>query len=166
MTSEAKTLNAVAKYDISAEALLNNEDKTKYTLLSGKDYYACNKRHMPFCNLKIPTYQINLSKYCVIALFLKNREDVQRDCKSMVYLNSRLSIAEYIHSGVWIVATSDVMKFTIVCQDWSGMQDEVVVHPPLGVIRFNMTCGAANDYLSLLLVMGSLEVIFGMLGVH
>ena len=50
---------------------------------------------------------------------------------------------------MWIIGTSDVMKFTIVCQDRSGMQGEVVVHPPLGVIRLNMTCGAANDYLSL-----------------
>ena len=149
LTSETKTLNAVAKYDISAEALMINEDRTKYTLLSGKDYYACNNRYMPFCNPKSPIYQINLSKSCVIALFLKNKENVQRDCKSMVYLNSRLPIAEYVHSGVWIVATSDVMKFTIVCQDRSGMQGEVVVHPPLGVIRLNMTCGAANDYLSL-----------------
>ena len=85
----------------------------------------------------------------LLLCFLKNKENVQRDCKSMVYLNSRLPIAEYVHSGVWIVATSDVMKFTIVCQDRSGMQGEVVVHPPLGVIRLNMTCGAANDYLSL-----------------
>ena len=104
---------------------------------------------MPFCNPKSPIYQINLSKSCAIALFLKKKENIQRDCKSMVYLNARLPIAEYVHSGVWIIATSDVMKFTIVCQDRSGMQGEVVVHPPLGVIRLNMFCEAANDYLSL-----------------
>ena len=80
MTSEAKTLNAVAKYDISAEALMINENKKKYTLLSGKDYYAYNNRYMPFCNPKSPIYQINLSRSCVIVLFLKNKENVQRDC--------------------------------------------------------------------------------------
>ena len=85
----------------------------------------------------------------LLLCFLKNKENVQRDCKTIVYLNSRLPIAEYVHSGVWIVATSDVMKFTIVCQGWSGMQGELVVPPPLCVIRLNMTCGAANDYLSL-----------------
>ena len=60
-----------------------------------------------------------------------------------------MSIVEFVHLCVWIVATSDVMKFTIVCQDWSGMQGEVVVHPPLGVIRLNMTLGAENGYLCL-----------------
>ena len=77
-----------------------NKDKTKYTLLSGKDYYACNSSYMPFCIPKSPIYQNNLSMSCVIALLLKNKENVQCDCKSMVYLNSRLPIAEYVHSGV------------------------------------------------------------------
>ena len=68
---------------------------------------------------------------------------------------------------MWIVATSDVMKFTFICQDRSSMQDEVVVHPLLGVIKLNMTCGAANDYFSLPPIMRKrLEVIFGMRWVH
>ena len=84
----------------------------------------------------------------------------------IIYLNPRLPIVEFVHSGVWIVATSDVMKFTIVCQDKSGIQNEVV-YPPLRVIRLNMTCGAANGYLCLSLCYEKrLEVIFGMLGVH
>ena len=47
---------------------------------------------MPFCIPKSPIYRINLSKSRVIALFLKYKENVERDCKSMVYLNSRLPI--------------------------------------------------------------------------
>ena len=70
--------------------LIINEDRTKYILLSEKDYYSCNNRYMQFCNPKSPIYQTNLSKSCVIALFLKNEENVQHNCKSMVYLNSRL----------------------------------------------------------------------------
>ena len=106
----------------------------------------------------------------LLLCFFKNKEDVQQDCKSMVYLNSRLPIAEYVHSGMWIVATSDVMKFTIVCQDWSRMQIEVVVHPPLRVIRLNMTC-EARMIISVSpppppIMRNRLEVIFGMLGVH
>ena len=36
------------------------------------------------------------------------------------------------------------LKFTVVCKDKSGIQSKVVAHPPLGVIRLNMTCGTAN----------------------
>ena len=41
------------------------------------------------------------------------------------------------------------MKFTIVCQDPSQIQDDVMTKPPLGVIKLNMSCRASNDYLSL-----------------
>ena len=54
-----------------------NEDITKYTLLSEKDYYSCNNRHMPSCVPKGPIYQINLSKSRIIALFLKKKENVK-----------------------------------------------------------------------------------------
>ena len=72
----------------------------------------------------------------------------------------------FVHSGVWIIGTSEVLKFTIVCQDKSDIQNEVV-YPPLGVIRLNMACGAANGYLCLSLCCEKrLEVIFGLLVVH
>ena len=46
---------------------------------------------------------------------------------------------------LWVVATSDF----IVCENKSDMQGEVVIHPPLGVIKLNITCGAANNYFNL-----------------
>ena len=29
------------------------------------------------------------------------------------------------------------------------MQRDITVYPPLGIVKLNMTCGAANDYLRL-----------------
>ena len=148
-TSKDKNLGLTAKYDLSVEALMINKERTKYALLSSNDFDACNNRYMPFCNPKSPIYQINLSKSCIIALFLKNGENVRKYCKSTVYFDSQLPVAEYIHSGVWVVATYETMKFTIVCQDQSEMQRDITVYPPLGIVKLNMTCGAANDYLRL-----------------
>ena len=68
---EDKNLDLTAKYDLSVEALMINKERTKYALLSSNDLDACNNRYMPFCNPKSPIYQINLSKSCIIALFLK-----------------------------------------------------------------------------------------------
>ena len=152
-TVEDKMLDLIAKYDLSVEALMINKERTKYALLSSNDFDACNNRYMPFCYPKSPIYQINLlyiiSKSCIIALFLKNGENVRKYCKSTVYFDSQLPVAEYIHSGVWVVATYETIKFTIVCQDQSEMQCDITVYPPLGIVKLNMTCGAANDYLCL-----------------
>ena len=66
-----------------------------------------------------------------------------------MYFDTRLPFVEYIHSGIWVVATHEIMKFTVVCQDQSVMQRDVIVHPPLGIVKLNMSCSAANDYLRL-----------------
>ena len=148
-TSEDKNLDLTAKYNLSVETLMINKERTQYALLSSNDFDACNNRYMPFCNPKRQIYQINLSKPCILALFLKNVKLVRKYCKSTVYFDSQLPVAEYIHSGVWVVATYETMKFTIVCQDQSEMQRDITVYPPLGIVKLNMTCGAAADYLPL-----------------
>ena len=66
-----------------------------------------------------------------------------------MYFDSQLPVAEYIHSGVCVIATYETMKLSIVCQDQSEMQRDITVHPPLGLVKYNMTCGAANGYLHL-----------------
>ena len=109
-TSKDKNLGLTAKYDLSVGALMINKERTKYALLSSNEFDACNNRYMPFCNPKSPIYQINLSKSCIIALFLKNLENVGKYCKSTVYFDSQLPVAEYIHSCVWVLATYGTMK--------------------------------------------------------
>ena len=111
-TLEDKNLDLTAKYDLSVEALMINKERTKYSLLSLNGNDTCNHRYMPFCNPKSPVYQINLSKSCIIALFLKKKkkkrkhvENVRKYCRSTVYFDSQLPVAENIHSGVWVVAT-------------------------------------------------------------
>ena len=58
--------------------------------------------------------------------------------KIKMCLNPRLPIEEFVHSGVWIIGTSDGCNLPLFCQDKSGIQNEVV-YSPLGVIRLNMT---------------------------
>ena len=89
-----KHLDLTAKYDLSAEALMINKERTKYALLSLNHFDACNNRNMPFCNPKSLIYQINLSKSCSTALFLKLAENVRKYCKCTEYFDSQLLVAE------------------------------------------------------------------------
>ena len=59
LTSGGEKIDLIAKYDLSTHALMINEDRTKYALLSSNDYHACNNRYMPFCNPRSPVYQNN-----------------------------------------------------------------------------------------------------------
>lgn len=143
-----KTINMIAKYELESRALMINSDRTKYSLLTFEDYIACNNKYMKFCYIKNAIYQINLSKSCIIALFMKHKENVKQYCKATVYIDTKLPIARAIHSGAWIISTSEKLRLTVVCQDKKG-QDDITVNPPFGVINLNISCRASNDYLSL-----------------
>ncbi len=106
-----------------------------------EEYHSCNNKYMKFCNPKSAIYQVNLSKSCVIALFLKHTENIKQFCKSVVQLDARLPVARYIHSGMWVIATDQTMKLTVVCQDPSDKRDNgIVIHPPLGLVKLDPTC--------------------------
>ena len=59
-----------------------------------------------------------------------------------------LPAAKVIHSGMWMVSTSEQLKFTTNCQN-TNKQYEITVNYPFGVIKLNITCRASNNYLSL-----------------
>lgn len=147
--TDGKDISMIAKYDLQFDSFMINADRTKYALLSSTEYRACNNRYIHFCNPKSAIYPVNLSKSCVIALFLRHTENIKQNCKSIVYFDSRLPTAQYIHSGIWVVATYKMLKFTIVCEDQSTAQGDVIVHPPLGIVKLSTTCWASNDYLTL-----------------
>ena len=149
-TSPGNTdINTVAQFNLESEALMIKNDRTKYALLTGDEFNMCNNKYMTFCNPKSAICQINLTKTCVIALFLKHPENIQQYCKSMVYFDTVLPLAKYIYSGMRVIATHQPMIFTIVCPNPPKMPDYIKINPPLGVIRLNMSCRASSDYLNL-----------------
>ena len=147
--AENTNVNMVAKYNLETEAFMVNTDRTKYALLTKDEISMCNNKYMTFCNPKSAIYQTNLSKTCIIALFLKHTENIKQYCRSTVYFDTILPVAQYIYSGMWVVATHQPMKFTIVCTDPPNPPGYTKIQPPLGVIRLNMSCRASNNYLSL-----------------
>ncbi len=125
-----------------------NSDRTKYALLKPMEFQACNNRHTKFCNPKNAMYQINLSKSCIVALFLKQKQNVLKFCHRRVS-REKLPLARYIRQGLWAVGTVSEMKFTVVCETKSNDPEIVTISPPLGFVSLNESCRASNSYLSL-----------------
>ncbi len=138
----------IAEYELEVNSLMINYDRTKYALLKPTEFRACNNRHTKFCNPKNAMYQINLSKSCVIALFLKQKQNVLKFCHHRVS-REKLPLARYIRQGLWAVGTISEMKFTIVCETRSNDPEIVTISPPLGFVNLNQSCRASNSYLSL-----------------
>ena len=120
----------------------------KYVLLYDREQEHCISLLRHYCDIRSPVSSIAPSKLCTIALFLKDKERMIKNCDSVVRPNSILPKASHIVDGLWFVATQQIMTFAAVCPD--KRRETLIVHPPVGMIKLNMSCATSSGYLTLL----------------
>ena len=128
--------------------LLINLEEMKYVLLNDREQEHCISPLRHYCDKRRPIYSIAHGKLCIIALFLKDKLRMMKNCDSLVRPNSILTKAFHIVDGLWFVATQQTLTFVVVCPD--KRRETLIVHPPLGMIKLNMFCVASSSYLTLL----------------
>ena len=71
-TSDTHTM--VARYDLEAEGIAINVQRTKYVLLDSQQLRDCSQPTLGTCDLKSAIFPVNLSNNCILASFLENPE--------------------------------------------------------------------------------------------
>ena len=85
----------------------------------------------------------------VLALFMKDNALIKGNCKNTIKLNALSPMAEYISDGTWVVVTNTPLRMTVVCESISDNK-EIIIKPPVDLLRLKTSCSANNDRLSLL----------------
>ena len=98
------------------------------------------------CDIRGPVYSMTSSKWCTVALFMKDAENVKNYYKTEVEQNSILPRAYHVIDGLWFIATQNTLTFTAVFPQ--KQKQTLIVNPPLGIIKLNMSCTATNSYLT------------------
>ena len=144
------TPNMVASYRLEAVSIAVNLAEMKYVLLNDREQEHCISPLRHYCDIRSPIYSIAPSRLCIVTLFLKDKERMVKNCDSVVRLNSILPKASHIVDGLLFVATQQILTFAVVCPD--KRRETLNVHPPLGMIKLNMSCAASSScsYLTLL----------------
>ena len=138
----------MAEYELEAPAIAINKERSKYILLRPEEARQCIGTLASHCAMRSPTLPVNLSKACIVALFMRDLEKRKKNCQVAVKTGVRLPLAEYLSTGVWIITTDKRLLFTIICQDGQEAREDTI-EPPIGVISLPITCKATNSYLSL-----------------
>ena len=140
-------LNFCDKYKLETSALTINPERTKYMILEADELVHCSTPLLEYCNVKSSVFPVNLSKLCVVALFMKNKHNVNAHCQTEVIPNSILLKATYVFDGIWIIAMQAGLSFSIVCKNYNKM---LLSNPPISVLSLEMGCFASNDYVTLM----------------
>lgn len=67
-------------------------------------FTVCSDSLMGFCAVK---YRTNMSKFCIIAIFMQNERNIREYCQIRVRTNSILLMANYVTDGQWVVSTKE-----------------------------------------------------------
>ena len=148
-TSEVKNSGMIARYSLESNYFAVNGDNSKFILLSNSELPHCVNPWQKFCKIESPIYPINLSKLCIVALFMDHKDNVNKFCQAIISPSSTLPLANYLFNGMWAIVTVKQLQFTIVCQA-SNLRDSIItVNPPLGLVQLPVSCTASNNYLFL-----------------
>ena len=92
-------------------------------------------------------FPINLSKLCLVALLMKNKDNVKAYCQTEVIPTSHLPKANYVFDYIWIIAMQAELSFSIACKNYNMV---LLPKPPISVLSLEMGCSASNDYMILM----------------
>ena len=142
-----KNNNMVARYDLEAQVFAIDHTRTRYSLLSPELASQCTQGNVGFCQFIEPLYPVNLSPYCIIALFVGNNEDIKNKCIIKVRTNSMLPVAKHVKKGLWVVALNKPLMFTVTC-DYNNMtvpRPTKTLSPPVDTISLPQGCVAFSS---------------------
>ena len=71
--------NMVATYDVQYTGLLINKERNRYALLDTEDVHACSNAVLKYCTPRNAVLPVNLHQHCVLALFFKSNEEVDKE---------------------------------------------------------------------------------------
>ena len=102
---------------------------------------------LQYCNVKSSVFPINLSKLCIVTLFMKTKDNVKAYCQTEVIPNSLSPKTTYVFDGIWIIAIQTKLSFSTVCKNYTNM---LLPKPPISGLSLEMGFSASNDYMTLM----------------
>ena len=111
--------NFVAKHKLKTSALAISPERTKYMILEADKLVHCSTPLLEYCNVESSVFPINISKLCVVALFMSNKDNIKACCQTEVLPNSLLPKATYVFDSMWIIAMQAKLSFSIVCKNYT-----------------------------------------------
>ena len=116
-------------------------------ILRYEDIQQCLTQSLRFCELQLPIYPINLSRLCIVSIFMNEKEGVDKHCQTIVRVNQLLPHSSYIADGFYAIATNKPIQLTQACKQLSASL--ITVKAPLDIIQLKPSCSMTHRNLIL-----------------
>ena len=132
-------------YNIEGNYLPVTKDNEYATILSDTEYIKCTFAQGHFCNLNTALNHIDSNPMCLTALFLKDNNKIQNQCKLAV-TNITGPQANYLDQGNWAISVTEPTQMEIKCSDHTHIK---TFQPPITLINLQPACSAFSPLIKL-----------------
>ena len=132
------TIGKALSYRLEGSNLAVSKDDSYLTILTEAEFIECTLAQGHFCSLNSALYHIDYSKWCLVALFLKQDIRVYKDCQlSMTNISGPQAI--YLDQGSWTISVEKPTQMEIRCPKITQVKS---LKPPITFIHLQPACSA------------------------
>ena len=108
------TIGKSLSFDLEGSNLAITKDNSYVTILTEAEFIQCTLAQGHFCSLNTAPYHIDYSKWCLVAMFLKQDNRINKDCQLTV-TNITGSQVIYLDQGLWATSVDKPTQMEIRC---------------------------------------------------
>ena len=129
------------KYNTEGNSIAVSLDHNYATIPTDSEFLECTLASGHFCSLRSALYHMQTSKWCLVALFLKNDELININCEMSVS-NVNGPEAIYLDKGNWAIASMEPDQMEISC---TTQKHAISLSPPLTLVNLQPACSAFSS---------------------
>ena len=108
------TIGKSLSYQLEGSNLAITKDNNYVSILTEAEFIQCTLAQGHFCSLNTALYHIDYSNWCLVAMFLKENNRINKDCKLSV-TNITGPQAIYLDQGLWAISVEKPTQMEIRC---------------------------------------------------
>ena len=132
------TISKSLSYNLEGSNLAITKDNSYVTILTEAEFIQCTLAQGHFCSLNTALYHIDYSKWCLVAMFLKQDNRINKDCQLTV-TNITGPQAIYLDQGLWAISVDKHTQMEIRCPKVTQVKS---LKPPITLVNLQPACSA------------------------
>ena len=132
------TIGKSLSYQLEGSNLAITKDNNYVPILTEAEFIQCTLAQGHFCSLNTALYHIDYSNWCLVAMFLKENNRINKDCKLSV-INITGPQAIYLDQGLWAISVENPTQMEIRCPKVTQVKS---LKPPITLINLQPACSA------------------------
>ena len=132
------TIGKSLSYQLEGSNLGITKDNNYVSILTEAEFIQCTLAQGHFCNLNTALYHIDYSNWHLFAMFLKENNRINKDCKLSVTNITGLQ-AIYLDQGLQAISVEKPTQMEIRCPKDTPVKS---LKPPITLINLQLACSA------------------------